>query len=72
MPDRVIKIVDDWGRRHQQEDKAKTLEFLNRKRQHYNWGNDDLEEDKGLVKLDIAHPDIPTKFPGVDLESDQP
>ncbi len=31
MPDRVIKIIDNWGRRHQQEDKARTLEFLNSK-----------------------------------------
>jgi hypothetical protein len=72
MPDRVINIVDDWGRRHQQEDKTKTLAFLNRKQQQYNWDNDDLKDNKGLVALDIAHPNIPAKFPGVDLESEQP
>jgi hypothetical protein len=38
MPNRVIKIVDDWGRHHQQEDKAKSLEFLNRKQLQYDWG----------------------------------
>jgi hypothetical protein len=72
MPDRVIKIVNNWGRHHQQEDKAKTLEFLNHKQQQYTWDNDDLEDNKGLVELDIAHPDIPAKFPVVDLESEQP
>jgi hypothetical protein len=72
MPYRVIKIVDDWGRRHQREDKAKTLDFLNHKQQQYYWDNDDLEDDKRLVESDIAHPDIPAKFPGVNLESEQP
>jgi hypothetical protein len=72
MPDRVIKIVHDWDRCHQQEDKAKTLEFLNRKQQQYIWDNVDLKDDKGLVESDIAHPDIPAKFPSVHLESEQP
>jgi hypothetical protein len=72
MPDRVIKIIDDWGRRHQQEDKAKTLEFLNHKQQQYNWDDDDLKDNKGLVELDIAHPNIPAKFSDVNLELEQP
>ncbi len=72
MPDRVITVIKDWGRRHQKEDKASTLDFLNQKRQQYNWDNDDLKYDKGLIELDIAHPDIPVEFPGIDLESEQP
>ena len=48
------------------------LKFLNQKRQQYDWDNDDLEYDKGLIKPDIAHPDIPAEFPGIDLESEHP
>jgi hypothetical protein len=29
MPDRVIAVIEDWGQCHQQEDKEKTIEFLN-------------------------------------------
>jgi hypothetical protein len=72
MLDRVIKVFKVWGRCHQKEDKAKSLKFINQKRQRYNWENNDLKDNKGLVKSDIAHPDIPAKFPGIDLESDQP
>ncbi len=69
MPDRVIAIIKDWGRRHQKEDKASTLKFLNQKQQKYDWDNNDLEYNKGLIGPDIAHPDIPAEFPGIDLES---
>ncbi len=72
MPDRVIKVIKDWGICHQKEDKAKSLKFLNQKRHQYNWENGDLEDDKGLVELNIAHPNIPAKFPCIDLESEQP
>jgi hypothetical protein len=72
MLDRVIKVVKDWGRCHQKEDKAKSLEFLNHKCQQYNWENDNLQDAKGLVESDITHPDIPAKVPSVNLESEQP
>jgi hypothetical protein len=65
MPDRVIAVIKDWGRHHQKED-------LNQKRQQYDWDNNDLEYDKGLIKPDIAHPDIPAELPGIDLESEHP
>jgi hypothetical protein len=72
MPDRVIIVIEDWGRRHQKEDRAKTIEFLNRKRQQYDWENDDLKDNEGLIEPDFAHPNIPAEFPGIDLESEQP
>jgi hypothetical protein len=72
MPDRVITVIEDWEQRHQKEDKASTLEFLNQKQQQYDWDNNDLEYDKGLIKSDIDHPDIHVEFPGIDLESEQP
>ncbi len=34
--------------------------------------NNNLEDAKGLVESDIAHPNIPTKFPGINLELEQP
>jgi hypothetical protein len=72
MPDRVIAVVKDWGRQHQKEDKKQALSFLNQTKKLYNWDNDDLEDNKGLVESDIAHPDLPAEFPGIDLESEQP
>ena len=72
MPDRVIAVIEDWGQRHQKEDKASTLKFLNQKQQQYNWDNDNLEYNEVLIEPDIAHPDIPAEFPGIDLESEHP
>ena len=72
MPDRIIAVVEDWGQRHKRENKSTKLEFLNQKRQQYNWDNNDLEYDEGLIEQDIEHPDILAKFPGIYLESEQP
>jgi hypothetical protein len=71
ITDRVIKVVIDWGRHHQKGEKAKSLEFLNCKWQQYGWDNDNLEDAKSLVELDITHPNIPAIFPSVDLELEQ-
>jgi hypothetical protein len=46
--------------------------FSTTKRQKYDWENDNLEHNEGLIESDIAHPDIPAEFPGIDLESEQP
>ena len=35
----------------------------------YDWENDELP-DEGLVEDDVAHPDIPAEFPGLELEND--
>jgi hypothetical protein len=36
MPDRVISVVEDWGRQHFKENKSKILIFLYQKREQYN------------------------------------
>jgi hypothetical protein len=72
MPDWVIAVVKDWGQRHQKEDKKQALTFLNQKKKLYDWDNNNLKDNKSLVESDIAHPDLPTKFPGINLKSEQP
>ncbi len=72
MPDRVITVVEDWGRRHIKENNSTKLKFLNQIRQQYDWDNEDLEYNKGLIKPDNAHPNIPAEFPGIHLDSEQP
>ncbi len=49
MPDRAIAVVKDWGQQHQKEDKKQALTFLNQKKKLYDWDNNDLEDNKGLV-----------------------
>jgi hypothetical protein len=73
MPNRVIFVVNDWGRCHAKENKSCSLIFLNRKRQLYNWDNDVLNNDEGLVEPDTnTCPSILAEFPGINLESEQP
>ena len=50
----------------------KSLTFINPKKQLYNWDNNNLEDGESLVDSDIAHPDLPAEFLGIDLESEQP
>ena len=48
IPDRVIGLVDTWGKRYQKEERENKIEFLNRQKLKYDWDNDELM-DKGLV-----------------------
>jgi hypothetical protein len=34
--------------------------------------NDDLQDEEGLIKDPKSHPELPAKFPGINLESKQP
>ncbi len=73
MLDHVISVVNNWGIQNAKENAKHSLVFLNRKKQLYDWDNDNLQDDEGLVDPDSnSHPGIPVKFPDIDLESEQP
>ena len=73
VPDRVIVLVNKWGKRFQRESQRHKLEFLNRHKDKYAWDNDDLEDnDMTLVEYEIPHPSIAAEIPGVDLASETP
>ena len=65
------KKVNNWGGSSGKEDYSMKLEFLNRHRQQYDWDNDELTDDAGLMADDVAHPDITAEIPGIELESEQ-
>jgi hypothetical protein len=69
IPDVVIKQVDQWGKKYQEEEKKNKLEFLNCKKLQYDWDNDELEEPEGVTE-DLAHLDLPADFSGIELESE--
>jgi hypothetical protein len=69
MPERVIKRVIKMGKKSRQSRSADTLEFLNRHKEKYDWDNEELEIEEGLVE-DEPHPDLLAEIPGVILESD--
>jgi hypothetical protein len=73
MPDRVISIVNDRVQHHAKENKSCSLILLNCKLKLYDWDNDDLNANEGLIEPDTdTFPSIPAEFPGIDLESEQP
>ncbi len=45
------------------------MELLNRHKEKYDWDNEELEIDKGLVEEE-PHPDLLAELPGERLESD--
>ena len=45
------------------------MEFLNCQKLKYDWGNDELEADDGLL-TESQHPEIPVQFLGIELESE--
>lgn len=76
MPDRVIRKVNQWGARSKQEEYGNKLAFLNRNKEKYDWDNDDLADEEGLLELDptedLPTDAIPAEMPGIELEEDLP
>jgi hypothetical protein len=73
MPDRYISVINNWSKCHAKEDAKHSLVFLNCKKQLYNWDNDNLQDNKGLVDPDPDnHPGIPAKFSSINLKLEQP
>ena len=70
MSDQVLNHMNEWGKKLKCEEYGIKLKFPNRTKQRYDWDNDDLDDDESIVEEDPAHPDLPTKIPGVDLESE--
>ena len=57
------------GQKSKQTRSDQTLQFLNWHKEKFDWDNEDLEIEEGLVE-DEAHLDLPAEIPGVPLESD--
>ena len=47
------------------------MEFLTRSKLKFDWDNEELSENVGLVEEEqLVHPEIPAEIPGVEMESD--
>jgi hypothetical protein len=68
----ITPPINDWGQHHAKEDIKDSLTFLNCKKQLYDWDNDDLQDEEGLIKDPKSHPKLPAEFPGINLKSKQP
>ena len=64
MPDSFIADVNKWGLRGKHDRAARKLEFLNRRKEKFDWDNDDME-DVGIVENEMIYPNIPAEFPGL-------
>ena len=69
MPDRVINIVNAWGRRYQKEEQLNKMEFLNNKKLKFDWDNDELNE-TDVLPSNSVHEGRPAQFPGIELENE--
>ena len=70
MPDSVVKLVNDWGKRSQKEHQKNKLELFNRLQKQIDWDNSEYDDNKGLVSdTSDTHPDIPEELPGIDMAS---
>ena len=49
MPARVIKKMNQWEEREKIQEYGKILTFINRAKEKYNWDNDELQEEEGLL-----------------------
>ena len=73
IPDRILKLVNRWGKTSRSEQYGNKLEFLNRHRAKYDWDNEDIAEIEGIIEpqpSSTAHPGILAEIPGVELEAD--
>ena len=52
MPDRVIKVINDWGKSQKNGDFKNKLEFWDRLKQKFDWKNEDLDVSNGKVEVE--------------------
>ena len=66
MPDRIIKVINDWGKSQKNANFKNRLEFWDCLKQKYNWDNDDLDVSGGKVEVapEEVYPHIPAEIPG--------
>ena len=50
LPSRVINKVNNWGKRSKIEEYGNKLVFLDRHRQKYDWDNDEIVNEGGMVE----------------------
>ena len=72
MPDRVLKLMNIWGKNSKYKALKSELEFLNRRGNKFEWDNEELDDTEGKIEQEpnLIHPDIIAEIPGVELESD--
>ena len=72
MLERVINIINDWGKSQKNAGFKNKLEFWYRMKNKYDWENEYLDVSYGKVEVEPvnAHPHIPAEIPGVLMESD--
>jgi len=61
MQDRVIKTVNQVGNGQNAVKYGNKLEFLNRPKANFDWGNEDIDID-GMAKEKKLHPNIPSEI----------
>eukprot|EP00956_Cyclotella_meneghiniana_P002565 scaffold3022_cov42-Cyclotella_meneghiniana.AAC.1 len=71
MPDRVIRRVKQLGKRCKQKRVGDRLQFLNRMKEQFSWGDgtEEYDETQGLVEPSPTDT-LPAEIPGVELEGD--
>jgi hypothetical protein len=73
MPDRVVRRVISLGKRCKQQRVSQRLQFLNRLKEKFSWGDGTEEDDadQNLVEPEQHQTDVlPAEIPGVELEED--
>ena len=72
MPDRVINVINDWGKSQENTEFKNKLEFWDCPRKKYDWENEDLDVSDGKVEVEPVSnfPHKPVEIPGVRIESD--
>lgn len=74
MPNRVIRRMNWWGKKSKQIQYGRKLAFLNRRKQSYDWENDENDPLEALEEAEEqkVHDDVPAELPGIPLEEDIP
>ena len=70
MPDSVVKLVNDWGKKYQKAEQKESIEFRNRNKEIYAWDNDKYEDDQLVIENDHTLAGTPAEFPGIDIDNE--
>ena len=71
MPERIRKLVNKWGSQPRGKKHANSIEFLNCRRDKFEWENDNISTTEATGKeVRVVHPSLIARILGVELEED--
>ena len=67
MPDSVMKLLNDWGKKYQKPERKESLEFRNQNKEPCVWDKDEYNNGMIVIENNPQHAGTLLEFPRIDI-----